>query len=70
MTTVAAPVTCVLKPGTQAFIDVLTAAGGLDAAAETQAVRRDYEVRRGAAPRATEAVNPGPILERVPFSKE
>jgi hypothetical protein len=31
MRTVATPVTCVLKPGTQAFIDVLTAA-------ETQAV--------------------------------
>jgi hypothetical protein len=39
MRTVAAPVTCVLKPGTQAFIDVLTAAGGLDTATEMQAVR-------------------------------
>jgi hypothetical protein len=39
MTTAAVPVTCVLKPGTQAFIDALTAAGGLDTATETQAVR-------------------------------
>jgi hypothetical protein len=39
MTTVAAPVTCVLKPGTQAFIDALAAAGGLDTATEMQAVR-------------------------------
>jgi hypothetical protein len=61
----------VLKPGTQAFIDALTAAGGLDAATETTSgARRDYAIRRGAAPRAADVVNPGPILERVPFSKE
>jgi hypothetical protein len=39
MRTVAAPVTCVLKPGTQACIDALAAAGGLDTATEMQAVR-------------------------------
>jgi hypothetical protein len=39
MTTVAAPVTPVLKPGTQAFIDALTAAGGLDTATEIQPMR-------------------------------
>jgi hypothetical protein len=64
-------VTCVLKPGTQACIDALAAAGGLDTATEMQAVRgaiAQFDV--APAPRATEVVNPGPILERVPFSKE
>jgi hypothetical protein len=59
-------VTPVPKPSTQAFIDALAAAGGLDIATEIQAVRLRDPTRR----RARGAGVAGPILERVPFSKE